>query len=105
MESYGMKTAANMPCGVDGDSARVPPDRLAPLAELPAGSRRRLTETLRAWLAEQGRIGAVAERLGVHPQTARYRLARLRELFGDALEDPDARFGLELALRVRTTPR
>jgi len=86
-------------------AAELASDRLAPLAELPAGSRRRLTETLRAWLAEQGRIGAVAERLGVHPQTARYRLARLRELFGDALEDPDARFGLELALRVRTTPR
>lgn len=46
-------------------------DRLAPLAGLPAGSRARLTETLRVWLAEQGRLGAVAARLGVHPQTAR----------------------------------
>ena len=36
----------------------------------------------------------------IHPQTARYRLGRLRELFGDALDDPDARFWLELALRV-----
>jgi DNA-binding PucR family transcriptional regulator len=35
----------------------------------------------------------------VHPQTARYRIARLRELLGDQLEDPDARFELELALR------
>jgi DNA-binding PucR family transcriptional regulator len=42
----------------------------------------------------------VAERLGVHPQTARYRMGRLRELFGEALEDPDRRFWLELALRV-----
>jgi hypothetical protein len=75
-------------------------DRLAPLADLPAGSKARLTETLRVWLAEQGRLGQVAERLGVHPQTARYRLARLRELFGDALDDPDERFWLELALRV-----
>ncbi|MGI8903453.1 MAG: PucR family transcriptional regulator [Solirubrobacteraceae bacterium] len=75
-------------------------DRLAPLAELSAGARRRLTETLRVWLAEQGRLGAVAQRLGIHPQTARYRLARLRECFGDTLEDPDARFWLELALRV-----
>ena len=53
------------------------------------------------WLAEQGRVGSVAERLGIHPQTARYRLARLRELFGGALDDPDQRFWLELALRVR----
>jgi hypothetical protein len=75
-------------------------DRLAPLAQLPAGSRVRLTETLRVWLAEQGRVGVVAERLGVHPQTARYRLGRLRELFGSALDDPDERFWLELALRV-----
>jgi hypothetical protein len=75
-------------------------DRLAPLAELPAGSRARLTETLRVWLAEQGRLGQVAARLGVHPQTARYRLARLRELFGEALDDPDERFWLELSLRV-----
>lgn len=74
-------------------------DKLAPLAGLSAGSRRRLTETLAAWLAEQGRLGAVAERLGVHPQTARYRLARLRDLFGASLDDPDERFWLELALR------
>jgi DNA-binding PucR family transcriptional regulator len=30
----------------------------------------------------------------------RYRVRRLRELFGDALEDPDRRFELALALRV-----
>jgi len=76
-------------------------DRLAPLAGLSGGSRARLTETLRAWLAEQGRLGPVAQRLGVHPQTARYRLGRLRELFGAALDDPDERFWLEVALRVR----
>ncbi len=75
-------------------------DRLAPLRELPPGSMTRLTETLRVWLAEQGRLGRVAERLGVHPQTARYRVARLRDLFGAALDDPDERFWLELALRL-----
>jgi hypothetical protein len=75
-------------------------DRLAPLDGLPAGSRARLTETLRVWLAEQGRLGAVAARLGVHPQTARYRLVRLRELFGPALDDADERFWLAVALRV-----
>jgi hypothetical protein len=75
-------------------------DRLAPLAELPAGSRSRLTETLEVWLEEQGRLASVAKRLDVHPQTARYRLARLKELFGGALDDPDARFDLELALRA-----
>ena len=82
-------------------AAELAADRLAPLAGLPSGSRSRLAQTLRVWLAEQGRIGAVARRLGVHPQTARYRMARLQELFGDALEDPEARFELEMALRVK----
>jgi hypothetical protein len=73
---------------------------LAPLDQLAPGSRARLRGTLRAWLAEQGRLAQVAERLGVHPQTARYRLGRLRELFGEDLADPDRRFWLELALRA-----
>ena len=74
--------------------------RLAPLADLSPRQRARMVDTLRAWLAEQGRLSPVATRLGVHPQTVRYRLARLRELFGEALDDPDERFWLELALRV-----
>ncbi len=82
-------------------AAEVAAGELAPLAELSPGSRERLTATLAAWLDEQGRLGPAAQRLGIHPQTARYRLARLRELFGDALEDPDRRFWLALALRVR----
>ncbi len=75
-------------------------DRLAALDELTPAARARLMTTLEAWLAEQGRLGAVAGRLGVHPQTARYRLARLRELFGGRLDDPDERFWLALALRI-----
>lgn len=81
-------------------AAELAADRLAPLAPLSPGSRRRLEETLRVWLAEQGRLAAVAAQLGIHPQTARYRVARLRELFGDALDEPDGRFWLEVALRV-----
>jgi hypothetical protein len=75
-------------------------DQLAPLDELSPGSRGRLRETLQVWLAEQGRLANVARRLGIHPQTARYRVGRLRELFGDALDDPDSRFWLEVALRA-----
>ena len=39
--------------------------------------------------------------LHVHPQTVRYRLKKLRELFGESLEDPTARFELETAVRVQ----
>lgn len=82
-------------------AAELAADRLAPLKRLSEGSRARFTETLAVWLSEQGRLGQVAARLGVHPQTARYRVARLRELFGGALDDPDQRFWLELALRTQ----
>ena len=64
-------------------------------------SRDRLRSTLEAWLRHRGRTEAVARALHVHPQTVRYRVARLRELFGPRLDDPDGRFELELALRSR----
>ena len=72
---------------------------LAPLEELRPKAAIRLRATLRAWLDHPGQVQAVAERLHVHPQTVRYRVAQLRELFGDSLDDPDARFELALALR------
>jgi hypothetical protein len=78
--------------------------RLGGLDALPARSRAALATTLLAWLAHQGRPKAVAAALHVHEQTVRYRLARLRELLGDALDDPDARFELELALRATASP-
>ena len=81
-------------------AADLAASRLAPLATLAAGPRARLTETLRAWLDRPGQVQAVAAELGVHPQTVRYRLRQLRELFGTRLEDPEARFELSLALRV-----
>jgi DNA-binding PucR family transcriptional regulator len=43
----------------------------------------------------------MAAELHVHPQTVRYRLRKLRDLFGEALDDPEARFELETAVRVR----
>jgi DNA-binding PucR family transcriptional regulator len=74
---------------------------LAPLGELRPKPAARLRETLRAWLDNPGQVQAVAERLHVHPQTVRYRVAQLRELFGETLDDPEARFQLALALRAQ----
>lgn len=75
--------------------------RLAPLdAVRGAKTRRNLALTLRAWLQNPGQRKAVAQLLGVHPQTVRYRMSSLRELFGDALDHSDGRFELELALRL-----
>jgi hypothetical protein len=75
-------------------------DRLSPLTGETELSRSRLESTLLAWLRHDGSVSAAAEELHVHVQTVRYRLARLRDLFGDALEDPDARFELAVALRA-----
>ncbi len=74
--------------------------RLAPLASETSASRGRLARTLAAWLDHDGRTERVATALDVHPQTVRYRMGRLRELFGEALEDPTARLELALALRA-----
>ena len=78
---------------------------LAPLAELGDTSAQKLTETLRSWLLHQGRREAVAAELFVHPQTVRYRMSQLREVFGDRLEDPDALLELTIALGLRGGPR
>jgi hypothetical protein len=75
--------------------------RLAPLETLPPSSSERLAGTLLAWLALRGERAKVAEALHVHPQTVRYRVRQLRELFGPDLDDPDVRFELELVLRAR----
>ena len=44
-------------------------------------------------------VPEVARAIHVHPQTVRYRLNQLRELFD--LEDPEARFELLLVTRAR----
>lgn len=79
---------------------RIALDRLAPLEEETAASRARLRETLLAWLRNDGSVAAAAEELHVHQQTLRYRMARLRELLGDGLDDADIRYELEFALRA-----
>lgn len=73
---------------------------LAPLADLRPAAREKLTETLRAWLLHQGRREDVAAALFVHPQTVRYRMGQLRELYGERLEDPALVRDLVVALAV-----
>jgi hypothetical protein len=74
--------------------------RLAPIEGLRPAVRERLTETLLSWLRHQGQRAPIAAELFVHQQTVGYRVAQLKELFGDALDDPEVRFELELVLRA-----
>jgi hypothetical protein len=78
--------------------------RLGPLDSQTPASRARLVKTLAAWLEHHGDAGATAQALGVHVQTVRYRVGRLRELLGGALEDGQARLELAIALRWAAEP-
>jgi PucR C-terminal helix-turn-helix domain/GGDEF-like domain len=73
---------------------------LAPLDSLGPGPRRKLRATLRAWLDHQGRVEQVARALEIHPQTVRYRVRQLRDALGSALDDPEGRLALAIALRA-----
>lgn len=82
---------------------RLGRSRLAPLERLTPNAKSRMAETTVAWLDHRGNAAEMARALHIHPQTARYRVARLRELFGESLDDPRSRFELELALRGKET--
>jgi hypothetical protein len=81
-------------------SRRIARQRLASFAALTDKARERMHETALAYIRHRGNSVEMAAALHLHPQTVRYRIARLRELLGDQLDDPDARFELEIALRA-----
>lgn len=80
---------------------RIAARRLAPLEALTPRAHERMRETALAYVRHGGNSVAMAAELHVHPQTARYRVARLRDLLGGDLDDPDTRFELQIALRAR----
>lgn len=75
------------------------------LAELAAYERRDgnapLVETLRAFLYAGGHQTNAADACYIHVSTLKYRLARISELVGCSLADPQVRFRLMLAFEVR----
>jgi hypothetical protein len=58
-------------------------------------------ESVLAYLSANADVPAAAESVSVHPNTFRYRLRRVRELFDLDLEDPDVRLVAWLQLRTR----
>ena len=58
-------------------------------------------ESVLAYLAANADVPVAAESVSVHPNTFRYRLRRVRELFDLDLEDPDVRLVVWLQLRTR----
>ncbi|TGQ11383.1 helix-turn-helix domain-containing protein [Mesorhizobium sp. M00.F.Ca.ET.217.01.1.1] len=55
-------------------------------------------DTLFAYLRDGCRSQACADALGLHVTTLRYRLSRMKELFGIKLDTPEQRFAVELAV-------
>ncbi len=100
------KHLATLLLSADEELARVlSAVRLAPLARLRPVQQDVLAETLLAWLQNAGNARLAAGQLHVHPQTVRYRLRQINELFGPVLAEPGARFELEGALRARALLR
>ncbi|WP_374927981.1 helix-turn-helix domain-containing protein [Kytococcus sedentarius] len=88
---------------VHGDAvaaAALATSALAPLDAVDGPTRERLVETLRLWMLLRGQRSLVAAHLGVHPQTVRYRMTQVRELFGEELDDPRAAAAILLATLV-----
>ncbi|MEU8797397.1 helix-turn-helix domain-containing protein [Spirillospora sp. NPDC048819] len=77
--------------------------RLAPLKAVRPRHRERLMRTLLACLQNGFNATEVAHRLHVHPQTVRYRLHQLEDLFGGRLDAPETRLEMEMALTVWLT--
>lgn len=81
-------------------ATRIAARRLGAFDPLTEKARERMRETALAYVGHRGNAVAMAAAMHLHPQTVRYRVARLRELLGDQLDDPDSRFELEIALRA-----
>jgi purine catabolism regulator len=62
----------------------------------------RLLQTAAVFIDQGCRYQATAEALAIHVSTVRYRVRRLKDLFGMDLEHPETRFALALALRLRS---
>ncbi|HNC93920.1 MAG TPA: helix-turn-helix domain-containing protein [Solirubrobacterales bacterium] len=75
---------------------------MAPIGGLTPKAHDRMAETALAYVEHSGNAAEMARSLNIHPQTARYRIARLKELFGDDLDRPDRRLELEISLRTRS---
>jgi sugar diacid utilization regulator len=74
------------------------PDPLLALSPLEPADREEALRTLDAYFTHPGNASQAARELHVHPNTFRYRLAKVAELLGVDLDDRDERLLLEIEL-------
>ncbi len=78
----------------------VPSGPLARLMTYDASHQASLVDTLRAWLDAMGDVTLASAAMFVHQNTFRYRLRRVAEVGRLDLDDPNARFAVQLQLRL-----
>jgi sugar diacid utilization regulator len=76
-------------------------DILAPLDRLGGDRAAIAIETLLAYLRHRNSLARAATELNLHPNAVNYRVRRAEQALGLDLSDPDVRFAVELACRVR----
>lgn len=76
-------------------------DILAPLDALGPERSATAVRTLLSYLSHRNSLAQAARELNLHPNAVGYRLKRIREVLQLDLDDPDTRFSVELACRVR----
>ncbi|QCR18317.1 GAF domain-containing protein [Agrococcus sp. SGAir0287] len=90
----------------DGADAAASIDAvLAPVLAWDADRGTALVETMRALLDARGSVQGAAAALRVHPSTVKQRAARIGTLLGPAWTDPEARFRVEVAVRLELARR
>jgi len=75
-------------------------DMLGPLLEHDEHSPAGLLQTLRVFLDSNQNHAQAARALGIHYNSLRYRLKRIRGLVGDIFEEPQKRLAIEVALHL-----
>jgi sugar diacid utilization regulator/putative methionine-R-sulfoxide reductase with GAF domain len=93
---YGLLAGVVEPQLLDALAQRT----LGPLLSADRESGRQYVATLAAYLRDDRHLKPAAAALDIHINTLRYRLARIEQLLGVRLDDVDARFLLELAVRL-----
>ncbi len=74
------------------------PDLLKPLSMLESDDREEAVRALDAFFSHPGNASDAARELHIHPNTFRYRIAKVADLLGVDLDDRDERVILELGL-------
>ena len=87
------------------EAARFFRKTLRPLLEHDENHNAELVETLDAFFNCHGNLSQTAVRLHIHRNTLAYRLERIAAITRLDLDDPDARFSLQLALKLRPVMR